>query len=525
MKKNIFNKLLVLSFLGLSVAGCATETNSSSSKNSSPINSSVSSTSSNKISSSSSKVDTSDTSSITINSLTITGSFKQEYLVGEELDLTNVKLAVSYSDGSKETINVTTDMITPVDMNTPGFKEIVVSYKGQTTSFFINVIEEKEEDPITPNEKIDPEIVFSYDPGTVFRVGDTVKPEVTVSEGADYTTHFSCEAKQQAGETYIFDTFEELEAGYTYALVVTVSENEKYNSLTIWCWFKLEAPLSGDKENAIVTFNFEKGDSFTKGADEKPEFTVSEGADYTYHFYCETKDLADEEAIFYSYEELEAGYSYSLVVTVNENDLYYANDGADWCWFKLEAAPVEGKQNAVVTFNFEKGDSFTKGSDEKPEFTISEGADYTYHFYCETKDQSFNTYEELEAGYSYSLVVTVNENDLYYANDGADWCWFKLEAAPVEGKQNAVVTFNFEKGDSFTKGADEKPEFTISEGADYTYHFYCEAKDQSFNTYEELEAGYSYSLVVTVNENDLYYANDGADWCWFNLVDASGETA
>ena len=333
MKENIFKNLLVISLLGSAFVGCSNDSNSATSgNNSSPIKNS-SSTSTSKISSSS--TGSSNNNSVTITSINIIGTYKQEYFIGEELDLTNVKLAITYSDGNKETINVTIDMITPVDMNTTGFKEIKVTYKGQTTSFFITIFEE--DDPILPTEKT----------------------------------------------------------------------------------------------NAVVTFNFDNSATFTVGDEEKPSFTISEGADYTYHYYCEVKADAGETHIFYSYEELEPGYNYSLVVTVNENDLFYGNDGKDWRWFSLKAAPVEGKENAVVTFGFKAGTEFTVGDEEKPSFTISEGADYTYHYYCEDKDvagekATFDTYEELEPGYTYSLVVTVNENDLYYGNNGKDWCTFSL---------------------------------------------------------------------------------------------------
>lgn len=94
----------------------------------------------------------------------------------------------------------------------------------------------------------------------------------------------------------------------------------------------------------------------------------------------------------------------------------------------------------------------------------------------------------------------------------------EMTAKTIE-KTDAVIGFNFENGVSFIKGAEEKPEFTVSEGAYYTIHFYCESINKYFYSYEELEAGYTYSLVVTVNENDLYNGNDGADWRWFRLKD------
>ena len=257
-----------------------------------------------------------------------------------------------------------------------------------------------------------------------------------------------------------------------------------------------------ERVDAELNFNYENGAVFTKGADRKPEFTVSEGADYTYHFYCEAKDQS-----FETYEELEAGYSYSLVVVINENNLY--NYKRDFRWFTLT-----NKVKATVEFNYANGAVFTKGAEEKPEFTISEGADYTYHFYCEDKKQSFETYEELEAGYSYSLVVVINENDLYVADAGTNWRWFTLKAAPTVERQDAEVTFNYSAGTSFVVGSDERPTVTVSEGAEYVVTYSSDATGYNSEEYPT-EPG-TYSLVVTIKENDKF--NGDKKWLWFKLV-------
>ncbi len=64
----------------------------------------------------------------------------KNYVAGDEINLGNGKLIVTYSDLRTETIDLTVDMLSGYDMNTPEEGKVVtVTYGGQTTTFKINV--------------------------------------------------------------------------------------------------------------------------------------------------------------------------------------------------------------------------------------------------------------------------------------------------------------------------------------------------------------------------------------------------
>ncbi len=76
-----------------------------------------------------------------VTSISISGSFKTNYVVGEQLDLTGLLITVYYSDDSITTINSGYD-ISPVDMSVPGDHEVVITYGGQSASFTIHIAQQ-----------------------------------------------------------------------------------------------------------------------------------------------------------------------------------------------------------------------------------------------------------------------------------------------------------------------------------------------------------------------------------------------
>ena len=491
-KKNI-SKLVLLALFGLSVYGCdvtpSTSTNTSSSKNenstpnSSLISQTSSSTNNSVISSSNTVISSTIESStvVTISSIEVTGNYKTEYVVGETLDLTNVMLAITYSDNSKETIPVTSEMISSVDMSVEGLKTITVTYEGLTTTFNIIV-------NAPAVEKIDPEVTISIENGATLVIGVDAAPTVTVTEGLNYVTYY------EKDEVKVSDTLP-TEPG-TYSFIVEVEGNEQYNSVRLWRWFRLEAPST--KETATITFNYNAGDTFVIG-EEKPTVTVSEGADYYITYSSEETGYDSPEF------PTEAG-TYALVVTVEENETYKADK--KWLWFRLVAPTT--KVDPEIKFSYENGTTFIKGEGAKPEFTVSEGAVYTTHYYCEAKDATFATYEELEAGYAYSLVVTVEENETYKAKSA--FAWFHLKAPTT--KVDPEVTISIENGATLTIGVDAAPTVTVPEGLNYVTYY--EKDEVRVSDTLPTEPG-TYSFIVEVEGNDQY--NSVRLWRWFYLVE------
>ncbi len=67
---------------------------------------------------------------------------KSEYLVGEELDLSDFYLTVTYDDGQTENVPITADMISGYDPGSLGAQVITVNYKNRATSFSVKVVTE-----------------------------------------------------------------------------------------------------------------------------------------------------------------------------------------------------------------------------------------------------------------------------------------------------------------------------------------------------------------------------------------------
>lgn len=71
---------------------------------------------------------------------------KTEYKVDEPLDVTDLTIEATMSDGTKPTITVTSDMVTDFNTSTAGTKTVTINYQGQTTTFNINVTVKEEHD-------------------------------------------------------------------------------------------------------------------------------------------------------------------------------------------------------------------------------------------------------------------------------------------------------------------------------------------------------------------------------------------
>ncbi|MFQ7842611.1 MAG: bacterial Ig-like domain-containing protein, partial [Thomasclavelia spiroformis] len=76
-----------------------------------------------------------------VTKIEVTPPNKLEYIEGQRLDLSGGKVKVFYDNGTSEEISLTDDMISGYDTNLVGKQTITVTYKGETTTFDVNVIE------------------------------------------------------------------------------------------------------------------------------------------------------------------------------------------------------------------------------------------------------------------------------------------------------------------------------------------------------------------------------------------------
>ncbi len=64
---------------------------------------------------------------------------KNQYKFGETLDLTGGKIAVGYSDGTYEILDITADMVSGYDANDIGYQILTVTYGSFTANFIVSV--------------------------------------------------------------------------------------------------------------------------------------------------------------------------------------------------------------------------------------------------------------------------------------------------------------------------------------------------------------------------------------------------
>ena len=85
--------------------------------------------------------------------------------------------------------------------------------------------------------KLTPEVTFSFEAGAKFNLNSNERPAVTVTEGLDYVVKYE-------NDTYNSEEFPEEAGGYS--MVVYVTGNETYKEYKIWCTFTLiDAPTEG----------------------------------------------------------------------------------------------------------------------------------------------------------------------------------------------------------------------------------------------------------------------------------------
>ena len=117
-------------------------------------------------------------------------SHKTEYKVGEDLDVTNLTIEVTKSDGSKETVNVDKSMVTGFDSSAANpSQELTIIYEGKTATYTIKIEEEAPPTPTVTAIKVN-----STNHKTDYKVGEELDVtnltiEVTKSDGSKETVN------------------------------------------------------------------------------------------------------------------------------------------------------------------------------------------------------------------------------------------------------------------------------------------------------------------------------------------------
>ena len=90
-----------------------------------------------------------------IQSITMKNTPKTEYKYGEPLNIAGGTIETIRSNGAKETINITTSMVTGYNPNKIGKQKITVTYKDKTTSYEVDVKDYIEDiDIVKPNKLV-----------------------------------------------------------------------------------------------------------------------------------------------------------------------------------------------------------------------------------------------------------------------------------------------------------------------------------------------------------------------------------
>ena len=433
---------------------------------------------------------------VVLESIRVKGSYITEYNVGDELDLSDMILVLTYSDLTTEEIAVTSNMLGEVDMNVGGPKQVTVTYEGKTTTFSILV---NEEEVI----KADPTVEFLFEAGESFVMGGSEEPTFVVTPSElTYSVRF------ERNEAVVGSTFNALTEVGTYAIIVTVNGNDEYNTVEKWTTFKVK----GSKLDATIEVSIENGTTLYIGVDSAPTVTVTpSNLDYEIIY---TKD--DGAVELGSEFPTEPG-TYAINVRVNETDEY--NYTSTFRWFVLKEVAVTEvvKVDPVFEENSDGALVFVGFIDENGESITLDSQVYTVHY--EKSEVPVGSAVPTEPG-SYSVVVSLDINSNYEfitlniaTLTSKIWRTFKI-AAPVT-KLNPEISFNVENGDELVIG-EWSALVTVSSGVEYTV-FYT-MNDGEINLGSELPTTPgTYAINVKTVENNEY--NAVSAFRWFRLVE------
>ena len=408
----------------------------------------------------------------TVESINLNEGYKTEYLVGESIDLTTLKITVTYSDSSEKVVNVTNEMLSDVDMNTVGPKEVTVTYEGKTDSFTITVNPEPQEEVVLESIRVKGSYVTEYNVGDeldlsgmilVLTYSDLTTEEIAVTSSMLGEVDMNVGGPKQVTITY---------EGKTTTFSILVNEEEVI------------------KVDPTVEFLFEAGESFVMGGSEEPTFVVTP-SELTYSVRFEK----NEAVVGSTFSALTEVGTYAIIVTVNGNDEY--NTVEKWTTFKVKGA----KLDATIEVSIENGTTLYIGVDSAPTVTVTP-SDLTYEIIYTKDDGAVELGSEFptEPG-TYAINVRVNETDEY--NYTSTFRWFVLKEVAVTEvvKVDPVFEENSDGALVFVGFIDENGESITLDSQVYTIHY--EKSEVPVGSAVPTEPG-SYSVVVSLDINSNY---------------------
>ena len=408
----------------------------------------------------------------TVESISLNEGYKTEYLVGESIDLTTMKITVTYSDDSEKVLNVTKDMLSNVDMNTVGPKEVTVTYEGKSDSFTITVNPQPQEEVVLESIRVKGSYVTEYNVGDeldlsgmilVLTYSDLTTEEIAVTSNMLGEVDMNVGGPKQVTVTY---------EGKTTTFSILVNEEEVI------------------KADPTVEFLFEAGESFVMGGSEEPTFVVTP-SELTYSVRFER----NEAVVGSTFNALTEVGTYAIIVTVNGNDEY--NTVEKWTTFKVKGS----KLDATIEVSIENGTTLYIGVDSAPTVTVTP-SDLTYEIIYTKDDGAVELGSEFptEPG-TYAINVRVGETDEY--NYTSTFRWFVLKEVAVTEvvKVDPVFEENSDGALVFVGFIDENGESITLDSQVYTVHY--EKSEVPVGSAVPTEPG-SYSVVVSLDINSNY---------------------
>ena len=441
---------------------------------------------------------------VTLQSISIKGSYVTEYSQGDTLILDGMVLLLIYSDNSTEEIAVTQEMLGAVDMSTVGPKRVVVTYKSLTTHFDILVNEK-----IVSVVKVDP--VFSEDNGLLVLTGfqDSEGNAVQIAQ-SEYTYHYAKDEEDLGAEV-------PTEPG-TYSIVIEFNEESNYEFITlnmenlvkkVWKVFRVTSgetvlvsiKIHQDEEQVIIFDGF---------VDEEGNDIYIDPSKYSAYY--------EKSEVEISRDDFVAGVRYTFVVKFNDDSGYkfYTEDKYTYAsgnmklWTKFYYTPVEEGDDEVtkvdVVFTQTDGGIIFGGFvDANGNAVQLNASDYDAHY--ESNEVNVGTELPTEPG-DYALVVELlSENYGFITLNRPDvphkvWRGFKVNAPSSDDVVKIDVVFT-ETAEGVVFGGFVDAEGNSVEVNILLYSVQYEQDEVYVGTSLPTEPG-TYALVVKLEDDANY---------------------